>query len=69
MAWTGIASVLLPRGMATHRTFKLKNYNASTVNSGLSLGILMDRNVREPKLALCCLRITQYLVSACRHKQ
>ena len=32
MAWTGIASILLPKGMRSHRTFRLPLY-LSTIES------------------------------------
>lgn len=37
MAWTGIASILLPKGMTTHRTFRLPLDLSSIENSFLKL--------------------------------
>ena len=37
MAWTGIAFILLPKGMTTHRTFRLPLHLDSIDNSFLKL--------------------------------
>ena len=63
MAWTAIASILLPKGMTTHRTFRLPLDLSSIENSFLKLEsdekklretevIIWDEASMTPKKAL-----------------
>ena len=51
MAWTGIASILLPKGMTTHRTFRLPLDLSSIENSFLKLES-DKKKLRETKVII-----------------